>query len=131
MSQDRVERQLGFTTRSLYRWENDAVDPGFEKVCQLAELYGVSLDWIAGRTAIERCVRPGMVMIDNQVIGTLEALVADGKSILDVPDQFIRGPSLSCFSVVPSDPEFVAEAAVGPVEARMRRLWKQLGGTTA
>ena len=52
MSQEHVTQHLGYPTRSLTRWENGKCDPGFEKVARLAAFYGVSTDWIAGKTPI-------------------------------------------------------------------------------
>lgn len=44
----------GFSEASLHRWENGSAEPPFDRVRQLAELYDVSLDWLAGRT--ECCI---------------------------------------------------------------------------
>lgn len=128
MSQEAVGQQLGFPVRSITRWENGKCDPGFEKVVRMAELYGASMDWIAGRTSIETCIKPGMVMIDNHALDELDLLVAKGKTLRDVPLCLVRKPGINYAVVVPEAPCVVAAGAAGSVEARMRSLWKQLGG---
>jgi transcriptional regulator with XRE-family HTH domain len=40
----------GFSEASLHRWENGSAEPPFDRVRELADLYDVSLDWLAGRT---------------------------------------------------------------------------------
>ena len=128
MSQEEVSQRFGLPTRSLTRWENGRCEPGFEKVVRLAELYGVSADWIAGRTSIETCIRPGMVLVDDEALSQMEALVTHGKTVRDVPAQLLRKPGINYAVVVPTAPTVIASAAAGPVESRMRALWKALGG---
>lgn len=128
MRQETVSESLGYPTRSLTRWENGKCDPGFEKIARLGELYGVSADWLAGRTSITQCIRPGMVMIDNAAREVLESLVREGGTVADVPRHLIRGPGIDYAAVVPESPNFVGEHAAEAIETRIRALWRQLGG---
>jgi transcriptional regulator with XRE-family HTH domain len=128
MSQETVQQELGYPTRSLTRWENGRSDPGFAKVVRMTELYGVSMDWVGGRTSIEQCIKPGMVMIDNAVLDVLSRLTEAGKTLRDVPHALLRTPGINYAAVVPAAPLVVAKSAATLVESRMRSLWKQLGG---
>ncbi|MCR9244657.1 MAG: helix-turn-helix domain-containing protein [bacterium] len=128
MKQNQVQEQLGYGSRSLSRWESGEADPGIEKVAHLARLYGVSVDWLVGGTTIERTIRPGMVLIDNQVLEMLEHLVANGKGLGDVPPSLLRKPGVNFAAIVPKDPEVVGAEAATPIEQRMRRAWERLGG---
>lgn len=49
MSQGGVEQRLVLVRGTLDRWERGDVDPGFGAVAHLADVYDVSLDWLAGR----------------------------------------------------------------------------------
>lgn len=50
LSQQEIADKLG-TTRSYYaQYERGVRSIPFERVAQIAEIYGVSLDWIAGRS---------------------------------------------------------------------------------
>jgi transcriptional regulator with XRE-family HTH domain len=128
MSQEDVQQRANVPVRSLTRWENGRADPGFARVVQLAKLYGVSADWIADRTAIEQCLRPGLVLLDMLALEILQTLVRSGKSLRDVPATLIRRPGINFAVVIPSEPSVVAPAAAERVEAEVRQLWRQLGG---
>lgn len=128
MSQEIVAEQLGFPARSLSRWEKGEVELGAGKLATLADLYGVSLDWIAGRTSLRHCLQPGAVLFDPECLDELEALAEAGASIYDVPRRLIRAPGVNCAAVVPDNAEVISREAADRVEARMRDIWKKLKG---
>ena len=128
MTQDFVSQQTGFPTRSITRWENGQADLSLGKVVRLATLYGVSLDWITGRTELRQCVQPGSVLIDNDALARLEALANRGATIRDVPLGLIRSPGINYANVVPTDASVLSPQAVEAVEAKVRSLWTRLGG---
>lgn len=41
---------IGLTVRQYQRYEAGEQKPGFDKLCALADHFGVSLDYLAGRT---------------------------------------------------------------------------------
>lgn len=49
-SQDRTARELDMVLRTYCRYETGEKDVPFSFVIKVAELYGVSLDYLAGRT---------------------------------------------------------------------------------
>jgi len=66
----------GFSEATLYRWESGSADPPFAKVHVLADLYGVSLDWLASRTdsrATHR-VGPDKILVDRERVEQLHSL---------------------------------------------------------
>ncbi|MCK5940911.1 MAG: helix-turn-helix transcriptional regulator [Planctomycetes bacterium] len=128
MLQETVAEQLRFPVRSLSRWEQGEADLGASKLAALAELYGVSMDWIAGRTPLRHCVQPGAVLFDPARLDELEALANSGANIYDVPRRLVRPPGVNCAAVVPENAEVISEEAADLVEARMREIWKRLGG---
>ncbi len=51
MSQGDLADALGVSRQSVSKWETDASVPELAKLVQLAELFGVTLDYLAGRGA--------------------------------------------------------------------------------
>ena len=49
-SQVKVAEAIGITPRQYQRIEAGEQKPGFENLCALADHFGVSLDYLAGRT---------------------------------------------------------------------------------
>ena len=49
-SQVKVAEAIGITPRQYQRFEAGEQKPGFENLCALADHFGVSLDYLAGRT---------------------------------------------------------------------------------
>jgi transcriptional regulator with XRE-family HTH domain len=49
ISQTEVFRRTGINNKSLSRYENDRTEPDAESLKALAELYGVSFDWLYGK----------------------------------------------------------------------------------
>ena len=49
-SQVKVAEAIGITPRQYQRCEAGEQKPGFENLCALADHFGVSLDYLAGRT---------------------------------------------------------------------------------
>lgn len=49
-SQETVARKIDTTLRTYCRYETDGADPKVSALVKIADLYGVSLDYLAGRT---------------------------------------------------------------------------------
>lgn len=56
-----VAKSIGVTDRQYQRFETGVNFPGFENFCALADHFGVSLDYLAGRTKVREvaCEKPG------------------------------------------------------------------------
>ena len=67
-SQDRVAALLDVSRNAVSLWERGNRVPGFELAAAIADLYGVSLDWLAGRSDL----RGGVP--EDQARWTAEAL---------------------------------------------------------
>lgn len=50
MTQMEVAKKLGISNGTLSGYERNYRDPDTETLAKLAELYGVSVDWLTGRT---------------------------------------------------------------------------------
>lgn len=48
-SQVKVAESIGITPRQYQRFEAGEQKPGFDNLCALADHFGVSLDYLAGR----------------------------------------------------------------------------------
>jgi transcriptional regulator with XRE-family HTH domain len=128
LSQEEACRQLGCTTRSLTRWENGECDPGYANVRALAEQHKVSLDWLAGRTAVKQLLQSGQVVIDEGAMDVIKKLVESGKSLSDVPAQLVRHPGVDYAFVVPEKLMVMGIESARAIDAQMQALLKQLGG---
>ena len=126
MSQQHVATALGYTTRSLTRWENGECDPGAGKLFRMADLFGVGLDWIAGRTSFERPFVPGKVLINTKALQALRELVRQGKRLGDVPKELLRLPGIDVGFVIPDESEIMTADAAAAVEAQVQHLLQQL-----
>lgn len=49
-SQVKVAEAVGITPRQYQRFEAGEQKPGFDNLCALADHFGVTLDYLAGRT---------------------------------------------------------------------------------
>ena len=50
MSQKELSAKLGTAQTTVSGWENEAKKPGIETVIQIADIFGVTLDYLLGRT---------------------------------------------------------------------------------
>lgn len=126
MSQVQVAQELGCTTRSLTRWENGECDPGSRKLIRMAELFDVSLDWIAGRTTVDRLLVPGKAIINQSAIALLKSLVEQGRTVRDIPSELIRRPGIDVGYVIPHGFAIMGADAATAVDSHASYLFQQL-----
>ena len=50
MTQEAVATACGMTLRQYHRFEKGEQKPGFDNLRNMADFYGVSVDWLMGRT---------------------------------------------------------------------------------
>lgn len=50
MSQEQLGERIGVSRQAVSKWENDETSPEMEKLIQLSDLFGISLDEMVGRT---------------------------------------------------------------------------------
>lgn len=128
LSQQDACNIIGCTTRSLARWEHGECAPTFEAVHALTEAYGVSLDWLAGRTSIQQVLRPGQVLLDEDALAAVRKLAESGKRLEDLPDELVRKPGLHCAFVVPGRVLLLAGDVADLIESEMQQLVRKLEG---
>lgn len=60
-SQEYVAKEIGLTVRQYQRYEAGEQNPNLDNFCALADHFGVSLDYLAGRTKVREvaCEKPG------------------------------------------------------------------------
>lgn len=120
--------RIGCTSRSLARWEHAECAPTFDAIHALAEAYGVSLDWLAGRTSIQQVLQPGQVMVDEVALAAVRKMAESGKRLADLPDELVRKPGVQCAFVVPDRVLLFAGDSADVIEAEMQQLIRKLGG---
>jgi transcriptional regulator with XRE-family HTH domain len=126
LSQELACSKTGYALRSLTRWENSEAQPSFETVARLAECYGVSLDWIAGRVSHTPLVRAGQVMVDQEAIAMLKDLASRGRSLKDIPPQYVRHPGVLYGFLVPRNFVLLRADAADALEAHVQELLGRL-----
>lgn len=50
---------LGVSVQSISNWENEVRKPSLDQLVNIAELYGVTTDYLLGREALKVELRPG------------------------------------------------------------------------
>lgn len=88
LSQKYVALTLGIAAPSVANWERGKTNPSHENIVKLADLYGVSVDYLLGRTEDKRGADEIKIEdIDYALSGEIRDLSVDEK--LDVID-YIR-----------------------------------------
>ena len=49
-TQKEIGEMCGVSDISVYKWETDRTEPNIDTLCKLADIFGVSLDYLLGRT---------------------------------------------------------------------------------
>ena len=49
LTQKELAEQIGIKQNSYSDWETGKTEPSFENLIKLADLFGISLDWLFGR----------------------------------------------------------------------------------
>ena len=65
MNQVEFAKALGVTKQCISNWENDNVVPSIEMLCKIANFFGVSTDYLLGRS--ERRVIEVSKLTDEQI----------------------------------------------------------------
>lgn len=64
MSQTVLAESLGISPRTLSNWEKDSSDVPSSKACEMAELFGCTIDYLFGRTP-ERTAQKVVIYSQN------------------------------------------------------------------
>lgn len=52
LTQGRIAAQLGVTTAAVGMWERGQREPDGDMLCRIADMFGVSLDYLLGRSGV-------------------------------------------------------------------------------
>ena len=52
LKQSELAQKLGVTQRKVSYWETGKIEPNLEDLCKIADLFGVSVDELIGRSPI-------------------------------------------------------------------------------
>ena len=63
MSQGSLAEELGVSRQSVSKWETNSSVPELDKLVQLADIFGVTLDYLAGREAEAAPEAPPQVLV--------------------------------------------------------------------
>lgn len=83
LSQRSAASDLGISQALLSHYENGAREPGLNFVCRACDYYGVSADYLLGRTAVADCYDVNLERIGN--------FVSELRSLVDQAEKFTEG----------------------------------------
>ena len=81
VSQRKAASDLNISQALLSHYENGAREPGLAFVCRACDYYGVTADFLLGRTGDERTARPGTEAI-RQLAEQLRQIAEQAESYL-------------------------------------------------
>ena len=79
-SQREVAADLGISQALLSHYENGAREPGLGFVCRVCDYYGVSADYLLGRSESPACLEPALA---RDFLDRLRELAASGERELE------------------------------------------------
>lgn len=78
LSQKAFSMKLGVSQSTVGMWESKKREPNFETAKKIADFFGVSVDYILGRTN-----EPNQIDLDKELEGVQFALYSETKELTD------------------------------------------------
>ncbi|MFW6386946.1 MAG: HD domain-containing phosphohydrolase [Bacillota bacterium] len=79
-----LAEKLGFARTTIANYEQNNRIPGPETLCQLADFFGVSLDYLLGRTADKKSAR------NEEIFASLDSMIKAMADVLNFKDPYAR-----------------------------------------
>lgn len=125
LKQGEVAERMGVTRDTLSRWERGVHEPGFTHFTALAEIYSVSLDWLAGRTQCKSTLKPGHTLVDLTVIHQLREAEKNGHTLVDMKP-ITRAPGYDYAWDIPENHQIIDRRAAKQLQEDMDDIAEQL-----
>ena len=84
MTQEALAQKLGITNQAVSKWESDQCCPDIMQLPQLADLFGISLDALFGRTQTEKKTQCSVADLPWEDDNSLRAVCFLGHKLLEV-----------------------------------------------
>ena len=120
-SQREAAANAQVSRESLGGYERGEECPSFERIVQLAHAYGVSLDYLAGRSPHESGLPVGQAVLDGDTV----AQALDAKSLSDLSPH-LRDRRLVLGFEIPKNPVVVTDEALHSIQARVESAVEKL-----
>ena len=94
VSGSKMSKDLGFSNAVFYQWKSHQQNPSADKVVKMADYFGVSVDYLLGKTDIKKAPaqneqgRDGYEHSDN--IDNLKFALFGGDGIDDIDDEMME-----------------------------------------
>ena len=85
LSQRSAAADLGISQALLSHYENGAREPGLNFVCRACDYYGVSADYLLGRTEVADCY--------DSKIGRINDFISELRALVERAERFTEGSS--------------------------------------
>lgn len=82
-SQVELARRLRVSKQAVSNWENDNIQPSIDMLIRLAEVFGVTTDYLLGREDVPRLSAQGL---PESVVAHLSLLIADFRGMDSLED---------------------------------------------
>lgn len=93
-----LERKAGLSHSTIARWDRNA--PSIDKVCAVADFFGISIDELIGRSA------PALSAVDRQILDLVHQLNEEGQ-----------GAALAMLQGLSRQPAYIKSGQSGEMEA--------------
>ena len=77
-TQKEIGEMCGVSDISVYKWETDRTEPNIDTLCKLADIFGVSLDYLAG--SVDKSYQN--TALDNEIMQLVQKMDVDSKEKL-------------------------------------------------
>jgi transcriptional regulator with XRE-family HTH domain len=123
MKQEIAAHRIGVATSTFSRWEQGHFAPNLRKLCDLAQVLGVSLDSLCG---VERHPIERGAILNKAALRELE-LAAEQCAALSTLKHLLQPPTVGVAFLLPSDMQLVPPDQVHQVVAHVTSLVARLG----
>lgn len=86
MTQEALAQKLGITNQAVSKWESDQCCPDIMQLPQLADLFGITLDALFGRTQAEKTALCAVTSLPWEDDNSLRAVCFLGRKLLEAQE---------------------------------------------
>jgi transcriptional regulator with XRE-family HTH domain len=73
ITQTVLAERIGKSQNAIYKWEQGVTEPRAADIVGICDVFGVSADWLVGRTDSQTGIAPGQWLIDIEAVESPDA----------------------------------------------------------
>lgn len=125
LSQQDAAEHCMVSADTLSRWERGKNEPGSLQIARLAEVYGVSADWVLGLVEHPNGLPSEHSVVDQGAVQQIRTAAEKGQTLRAV-NQLIHPPGITCVWDIPEQPELVPAAQAAELNRQVGRWIAQI-----